>query len=603
MVEAARAAGAARREQAAALWRPTLGLTASAGYSSADSRMDGAQFAAPGFGNSTGVSFGTSVDGGSATRWSLGARQPLCHPERRAQQRQLSLAADAADLEWQAAQQDWMLQTAQRYFELLLAERRLALLQQQQVAVDKAYTEAQDRYALGDQPITDSHEAAARSRGLQAQVLAATNELELARQALQDSTGLAAEGLQLQAPSGQLADGQLAALDSWLALAQQHNPLLRLQQAQAEVAAAEARKHSLAGSATLDLVAQASRERLGGSGDYGQASNSQSQQMVGLALNLPLYTGGWRSAKLAEALSLEQKAKAELERARLQLAQQTRAWHFDLEEGILDSSRLSRIVANPHFPVTYKQESAMEFRDTVVTLLIDNSGSMRGRPIGIAAISTDILARTLERCGVKVEILGFTTRAWKGGQSREQWLASGKPQGPGRLNDLRHIGEAYRVAVFVGDDQFGVFVCRFELVVRIDGGCPHRAVKTALGLVDVGVADGNPHVVQRHAQGRQGGGIGLDAHRRATPTRDGHQAHARHLRELGRKAVFDQIVHANHLQRRRGDRQALDDRAAVRAGLLLRAAVARERGPRRERCRRVRRPAIPRPGRWNLPES
>ncbi|MEO0003020.1 MAG: hypothetical protein RLZZ22_712, partial [Pseudomonadota bacterium] len=340
VVEAARAAGSARREQAAALWRPTLGLSASAGYSSADSRMDGAQFVAPGFGNSTGVSFGTSVEGGTATRWSLGARQPLYSPERRAQQRQLSLAADAAELEWQAAQQDWMLQTAQRYFELLLAERRLALLQRQQVAVDQAHAEAQDRYALGDQPITDSHEAAARARGLQAQVLAAANELELARQALQDSTGLAGEGLRLQAPSNQVADCQLAGLDAWLVLAQQHNPLLRLQQAQAEVAAAEARKHGLAGSATLDLVAQASRERLGGSGDFGAASNSQSQQMVGLALNLPLYTGGWRSAKLAEALSLEQKTRAELERARLQLAQQTRGSWLALSSG---QARLSAL--------------------------------------------------------------------------------------------------------------------------------------------------------------------------------------------------------------------------------------------------------------------
>ncbi len=121
------------------------------------------------------------------------------------------------------------------------------------------------------------------------------------------------------------------------------------------------------------------------------------------------------------------------------LAQQTRAWNFDLEEGILDAARLSRIVTNPYFPVSYKQESETDFRDTVVTLLIDNSGSMRGRPITIAAMSTDILARTLERCGVKVEILGFTTRAWKGGAAREQWLAAGKPPSPGRLNDLRHI--------------------------------------------------------------------------------------------------------------------------------------------------------------------
>ena len=121
------------------------------------------------------------------------------------------------------------------------------------------------------------------------------------------------------------------------------------------------------------------------------------------------------------------------------MAQQTRSWHFDLEEGILDAARLSRIIANPHHPVTYKQESNTDFRDTVVTLLIDNSGSMRGRPITIAAMSTDILARTLERCGVKVEILGFTTRAWKGGSAREQWLSDGKPVKPGRLNDLRHI--------------------------------------------------------------------------------------------------------------------------------------------------------------------
>ena len=121
------------------------------------------------------------------------------------------------------------------------------------------------------------------------------------------------------------------------------------------------------------------------------------------------------------------------------MAQQTRSWKFDLEEGILDSARLSRVVVNPHYPVTYKQESNTEFRDTVVTLLIDNSGSMRGRPITIAAMSTDILARTLERCGVRVEILGFTTRAWKGGAAREKWLSDGKPANPGRLNDLRHI--------------------------------------------------------------------------------------------------------------------------------------------------------------------
>lgn len=121
------------------------------------------------------------------------------------------------------------------------------------------------------------------------------------------------------------------------------------------------------------------------------------------------------------------------------MAQQSRSWNFDLEEGVLDASRLTRVIIDPSAPLSFKQEKDTEFRDTVVTLLLDNSGSMRGRPIMVAAICADVLARTLERCGVKVEILGFTTKAWKGGQSREQWVREGKPAAPGRLNDLRHI--------------------------------------------------------------------------------------------------------------------------------------------------------------------
>ncbi|WP_439598417.1 cobaltochelatase subunit CobT [Falsiroseomonas sp.] len=121
------------------------------------------------------------------------------------------------------------------------------------------------------------------------------------------------------------------------------------------------------------------------------------------------------------------------------MAQQQRAWEFDLEEGILDVARLARVVVTPTQSLSYKREREADFRDTVVTLLIDNSGSMRGRPITVAAMCCDILARTLERCSVKVEILGFTTRAWKGGQSRERWVQEGKPRNPGRLNDLRHV--------------------------------------------------------------------------------------------------------------------------------------------------------------------
>ena len=121
------------------------------------------------------------------------------------------------------------------------------------------------------------------------------------------------------------------------------------------------------------------------------------------------------------------------------MAQQKRWWEFNLEEGILDSARLSRVIINPEQPLSYKMEIESEFKDTVVCLLIDNSGSMRGRPITVAALSADILARTLERCGVKVEILGFTTRSWKGGKARDEWIKNGRPPDPGRLNEIRHI--------------------------------------------------------------------------------------------------------------------------------------------------------------------
>ena len=121
------------------------------------------------------------------------------------------------------------------------------------------------------------------------------------------------------------------------------------------------------------------------------------------------------------------------------LAQQQRSWTFDLEEGMLDTARLTRVITDPMSALTFKEEKETDFRDTIVTILIDNSGSMRGRPIMVAAVTADIMARTLERCGVKAEILGFTTRAWKGGKSFQDWMAAGKPAGPGRLNDLRHI--------------------------------------------------------------------------------------------------------------------------------------------------------------------
>ena len=179
-------------------------------------------------------------------------------------------------------------------------------------------------------------------------------------------------------------------------------------------------------------------------------------------------------------------------------AQQNRSWEFDLEEGILDAGRLARVVANPTTPLSFKIEKDTEFRDTVVTLLLDNSGSMRGRPISIAAICADVLARTLERCGVKVEILGFTTRAWKGGQSREKWLKEGRKQLPGRLNDLRHI--IYKSADAPwrrARDNLGLMMKEGLLKENIDGEAlewAHRriSVRPEVRKILMVISDGAP---------------------------------------------------------------------------------------------------------------
>ena len=348
VADAARAAGETRRAQAASLWRPNVMLSAGAGRMSANSATSGAQFAAPGFGQSGGVSFDTSVNNGSSTRWAVTARQPLYNPERSAQRQQLEIGADSAGLQWQAAQQDLMLATSQRYFDVVLAERKLALLRQQQAAVDRAFLEAKDRFELGDAPITDTHEASTRARGLQAQVLAAQSELELAQTILADATGLPPDVLQVMAPAGEVAPRSLPPLAQWLTLAQEQNLLLRLQRANADSARQEIHKHSALAAPTLDLVAQAGRERLSGSGDFGAASNTSRQQMIGLQLNVPLYTGGMRSAKLDEALRLEDKAIAEVEQVSQQTSQQTRAAWLGLQTGQarLDATRLGRQVGD-----------------------------------------------------------------------------------------------------------------------------------------------------------------------------------------------------------------------------------------------------------------
>lgn len=333
VAQAARAAARTREEQAAALWRPSVTVTAGVGGMSARNAMTGARFAAPGFGQASGASFATSIDNGTSTRWSIDARQPLYNPQRRAQGQQLLLGAQAGEFAWRAAEQDLMLRTASQYFDVVLAEAKLALLKQQGVAVERALAEARDRFRIGDAPVTDTHEASARASELQSLVLAADNDLQIARASLADTTGLDPATLQLRPPSARTGRADLPPLAEWEAEAIRNNPALRMQILNADSAQRDVEKQALAASATVDLVAQAGRDRLAGDGDYGAASNTGSQQMVGVQLAVPLYTGGMRSARRDEAIHLAEKARAEAQRARLQIVQDTRAAWLALQTG------------------------------------------------------------------------------------------------------------------------------------------------------------------------------------------------------------------------------------------------------------------------------
>ena len=333
VAQAALQAGQARREQASALWRPTMAATAAGGAMGSQTSTAGASFSAPGMGTSSDVGFNTSVDNSLGARASIGARMPLYSPERTAQGRKLTLSADLAGVQWQAAEQALMLQTAERYFAVALADDALRLLRRQQVAVNKALVEAQDRFQLGDAPVTDTHEATARARAIEAQVLAAEVDLQIAQRALADTTGWPADALQVAPAPALSAVPALPDLQEWLGQAEAHNPGLRQQALAVEVARQDVAQYARGAGTTVDLVAQASREHLSGSGRYGHGSNTAQQHLVGVQITVPLYTGGQRGAREQELLHLQAKAEAELDRTRQQVAQQTRAAWLRLQAG------------------------------------------------------------------------------------------------------------------------------------------------------------------------------------------------------------------------------------------------------------------------------
>lgn len=327
---AAHAAGDARRTQASALWRPQVALQAGVAYATQESAVRGASFSAPGFGTSTGVSFDTSVTGGTSTRYGLSLRQPLYSRERRAEGGQLTAAAEMAQHAWHSARQQLILRSAERYFDAAVAAQQLRLLREQEQAVERARVEAQDRFRIGDRPVTDVHEATARAAALQAQRLAAQSELEIRRARLADLMGTPAAA-DLALPGGAAAPSA-GALEEWLARAERENPQILLAQARVRQAELEAAKTSAALSPTVDLVAQVGRDRISGSGDFGAASQTGVQRSIGVQLTLPLSTG-MRGARQDEARALLEQAQAELEQARQGAVQQTRAAWLELAVG------------------------------------------------------------------------------------------------------------------------------------------------------------------------------------------------------------------------------------------------------------------------------
>ncbi|MEW6100395.1 MAG: TolC family outer membrane protein [Pseudomonadota bacterium] len=338
---AAREAGAARAQQAKALWRPQVVLEGGAGAATNESATRGARFATPAFGSSTDVGFDTSVTGGTATRYALMLRQPLYDRERSAQARQLGLSAQAAEVEWQAARDALLIRTAERYFDVALAAARVRLLARQEEAVESARQEAEDRFRIGDRPVTDVHEATARAAALRAERAAAEAQLEVARAAFADLTGLRPALDEWALPAAADMSG-LGTVDEWVSRAATEHPQVRLAIAQLQVAEEEARKTSAALSPTVDLVAQAKRDRLSGSGDFGDASHTAVDRAIGVQVRIPLYTGGWRSARHTESQALVERARAELERARQEAALQARGAWLDVTLG---QSRLAALEA------------------------------------------------------------------------------------------------------------------------------------------------------------------------------------------------------------------------------------------------------------------
>ena len=323
-------AGEKRRDQGTSLWLPNVNLTAMAGSMSYNTSVTGAQFYAPGMGTFNGANFNTSINNGFASRYLLAATQPIYNRERLSQSRQLNMSADASTLGMQVAQQNLMLLVAERYFDVLSAEETLRLIKKQEAAIISTKSEIEKRYKLGDASQTDVQEAAERLDNVKVKALGAETDLQVKKLSLQDLFGspVSTNKLKMALNANNLS---LPNLESYLAKMKAQNTQLRMLAVQQDIAKEEIAKYDAISSPRVDAIAQSAKDQLNGSGNFGSANNTNTNNyLVGIQLSVPLYTGGYRTAKQEESLLLLEKTKAEYEKTFQNLEKTLRVIWFSL---------------------------------------------------------------------------------------------------------------------------------------------------------------------------------------------------------------------------------------------------------------------------------
>lgn len=318
------------REQGTALWLPNVNLSASTGSISNNSTTTGAQFYAPGMGTFTGANFNTSINNGFSNQYAVSVVQPIYNKEKLSQSRQLKMSADAADLGWANAQQNLILLVSERYFDVLSAEETLRLMNTEQSAVQDMQDEIAKRVKLGNATQTDLEEANQNLDSIKLRILNLKNDLELNKLSLND---LLINNESIKKLSGNLNFSQfkLDPLATYVAKLKTQNIQLRMLSTQESIANEEVAKFDLSSSATLNAIAQSSRNILSGSGDFGTASNTNTNNMIGLQLNIPLYTGGYRNSKHEESLLLLEKTRSDINQTALNLEKTLRSLWYSLQ--------------------------------------------------------------------------------------------------------------------------------------------------------------------------------------------------------------------------------------------------------------------------------